>query len=107
MKELFTERARLFDSAAANKIEIEGKVQGMFFYKRWYRCNDVGGSTVLSWMNSEQRLHEDGLDLLQIDDMYQYIAVLLRSQTTGLRFEKAIGVLKQFRRATPSHYMVR
>jgi len=107
--ELLHNRARLLCRSAADKMKLECSIRGVvntrcgfvvLFMNRFLQ-------QLLGWLNERIRLEELQHDLLQLSDMYRYVAVLLLSHTSGFSFAKTFDILRQSGSSTPSLQVIR
>ena len=104
MKDVIAERARLFCSSAADRLEVERSVRSLPSSRVGHVVlfMDEILSTCQTWLNEYIVLNSCEGECLGLDDMYRFVAVLLMSHCTGFSFARTIRLLNECGSKAPS-----
>ena len=101
---ILSERARLFYSFSVSQLGLELRALNLQPTRAGHIVLFMGDvlEQCETWLNEYISLHNLPADVVEMKDMYGYVAVLLLSPLTGISFEKTITLLLDLNCAPPS-----
>jgi hypothetical protein len=104
LREVFSDKARLFGASAVEKLEVELNVRELPDTRAGHVAllmNDVLQKCMV-WLNEKVVLERLTMRKISMADMYRFVAVLLYSHCTGFSVTKTIQKLSELGQNPPS-----
>lgn len=106
---VFDERSRIFYRSAVSNLEYICRGRSLNFTRGGIVVCfiDAALKQVMEWMNTKTRLTDNASEVVSLSEMYQYLAVMICSHTTGLSYSKTVDTMQRFAACTPNLERVR